>query len=170
MVWGTLLKFGKAAVKPIMDRAYRKPRFADAELTELRAQLSKLLETLKQSSVSAQLATRGSPNEQKPQDESAKAIEASTLVGQELACLLDTMALAHDIPPSLIEARRRYREVVADEANLDVVDREERVLRCEEIETATADLHREIEAYAFKRWGIGLKLKAGRIANRKLPE
>ena len=170
MAWGELLKLGRSIFKPAVDFFYRRGRFADSELNGLRDQAEKLLDHLIQSGVSAQLAVRGSPNEQRAQDESFKAIECSTRVGQQLAGLLNSQSIAAVVPPGLQEARRRYREVVADEANLDIIDVQERTLRCEEIENATADLQREIEVYVFARWGIGLRMKAGRMQDRKLPK
>jgi len=115
------------------------------------------------------MAVRGSSNEPKAQDAHLAAIRISTEVGQEFANLFDVEAIAHNIPAGLVQARRRYREAVTDERNIELLDSVERELQCAEIESAAASFHREISAYALKNWGTGLGAKAGRQRGRRFP-
>jgi hypothetical protein len=142
---------------------------ADGELEQQRKNLEALRALIVASSVSAQAATRGSPNHPDAAKDQEQAVRAATEVGQSFAILFPSTDVAPQ-PYSLVAARHRYREVVGDESNLDIIDPHERGLRCADIEAACADLCCEIERAAFKQLGIGLGRKSGRVKGRHIPE
>ena len=168
--FGWCSKAGQNLVGPLTQIGLAPRRHAETELVELRKQLQDMLNAIETSSTEAQAAVRGSPNEPNASDAQQNAINGSTLVGQKFASLIYNGELAANVPASLIEARRRYREVVADEENVDIVDPKQRPLRCAEIEAACAAFHVGVTDYAFAKWGLGLGRRAGKVAGRRLPK
>lgn len=156
------------AFGPLAQFLLRGRKLADGEIADLKAQLITILEKATASSVEAQTAIRGSPNEESARDAAMAAIRLSTEVGQDLACLFDL----HSIVPQnarLQSARIRYRELISDEFNLDITEPAQRLLRCADVESATAELHAAVRDVAFAKWGIGVGSKAGRLNGRRLP-
>lgn len=162
---GAGLKF----VSPLYNWAVRKPRLADAELEDLRKQINTLLSHITQSSVEAQTAVRGSPNDPKTHESIEKAIRLATQVGQELATLTAMRSITDRPPVVLVEARTRYRAVVAEEGNGEFVELAQREVLCNSIEEVCEALSREIANYVFATWGIGVGHRAGGIRGRRLP-
>ncbi|WP_231732157.1 hypothetical protein, partial [Caulobacter sp. CCH9-E1] len=158
------------AWKPVAAVFTRGGRAADAELTEFRKELKELLEAINLSSLEAQTAVRGSPNEPAARAAYEAAVRHSTSVGQQFACLFDVGGVSPQVPAQLLQARRRYRMTVTDEANLDLTDPKERELQCAEIESSCADFHGAIRDFALKNWGVGLGAKTGRQRGRNFPD
>lgn len=154
---------------PLLNLLFRSRRLADQELGEFRKELQSLLGLMQSSSVEAQTAVRGSPNEPATQDAHSKAIREATEVGQQFACLFDVTSIAHTVPANLIAARQAYREAVTDETNVELIDPELRAAQCSRIEEACAEFHRLISGYALTTWGTGVGAKSGRQKGRKFP-
>lgn len=148
---------------------FRGQKLADGEIAELAKQLNALLSNSTEASVQAQLATRGSPNDEGPQKALVEAIRLSTTACQEFSCLFDGESIAPQ-NARVLAARIRFRELVTDEGNLDLMDQQQRLLRCADIEAATAEFHAAVRDESFKRWGIGLGNKAGKLRGRALPK
>lgn len=148
----------------------RRHKLADAELTALLTQTQALLGKINQSSVEAQVAVRGSPNEEHVQEAVRAAIRLSTEAGQEFASLFRITAMVPEVPASVMAARHRYRELVSDETNADIIDQEQRGLRCAAIEAAAADFNHAICDEVYKKWGVGIGRQSGKLQGRRLPK
>lgn len=125
--------------------------------------LLEFISDTRHASVQSQIVVRASSNEPHAQEALREAIRVATQACQALAFLTDLHTFIPDVPPALIDARHRFRELVTEEGNLDIVNPADRQDRCEAIEIATATLQREMRDFAYKRWGIGLGSKAGRL-------
>ncbi|MFC3078207.1 hypothetical protein ACFODL_08935 [Phenylobacterium terrae] len=145
-------------------------KLADAELAALQAQTQSILNKINQSSVEAQVAVRGSPNEAHVQEAVRTAIRLSTEAGQEFASLFHLTAMTPEVSAATVAARLRYREMVADETNADILDGEQRELRCAGIEAAAAEFNQAVCDEVYKKWGVGIGSRSGRLKGRKLPK
>lgn len=149
---------------------FRRRKIADEELAELRKSLAALLALIDDASVEAQMAVRGSPNEEPAQKSYAEAVRKATAAGQTFASLCGLHAISHNLPARLIDARHRFREVITDEMNLDLVDPVQRAQQCTSIEAAAAHFHQGVRDYAFSAWGLGIAGKSGRLKGRRSPK
>ncbi len=140
----------------------RRRRFKEEEIREFRGKLQEFVTDTRNASVQAQIVVGASPNEQYAQDALREAVRLATGACQDLAYLCDLHSISPNLPYTLTEARFRFRELVTDEGNLDIVDPDDRKGRGEAIEIATSALQREMRDFALREWGIGLGNKAGR--------
>jgi hypothetical protein len=134
---------------------FRKREVANEELRELRGKVESLLTLINEASVEAQMAVRGSPNEESAQTAHADAVRKATAAGQIFASLCGIHNLSPQVSPILVEHRHRFREVVTDDLNLDLVDPIQRNLQCASIEAGAAAFHQGVSDHAFKTWAIG---------------
>lgn len=142
---------------------------ADAELADLRRQLSDVLKEIDCASAKAQIAVQGSSNDPDTLSAHREAVEIATRCCQNVASIFRF----HDVgcsSPELRAARREFREAVTEEDNPSVMDRNLRTSRCEAIERATAVFHAEVTDEAFRRWGQGVGSKSGKLEGRKVPK
>lgn len=160
---------GAAAGKVVPEAAkefFRRRKLADDEIADLRKQLLELDQAIADASVEAQLAVRGSPNDPNTQVAHEKAVRKATVAGQQFANLCGPHNLANGLPVRLLAARNRFRDSTTEDHNLDLIDGDERQLRCADIEAATAEFHQCLRDYAHRELGVGFGAKSGRIRGR----
>lgn len=157
-----------AAAKVRAILVARPTRLADTELQKLSERLNALLDLIEVSSSKAQVAVLGSSNEPAALAANEAAVETSILVGQKTASLFELTTIG-GASASLFETRLRYREAVANDENIGLAGKAERDARCAEIEAACEAFHSEICTQAWRRHGVGVGRRAGRLKGRKLP-
>lgn len=140
----------------------------DDELVALRVQLTSVLEVIAESSVAAQMAVNRSPNELEATASHASAVELSTRASQQVTDLFEIHTVG-GVQADLLRARLAYREAVTDEDNPSIADPQVRAIQCTRIEKRCNEFHSIIRDQAFKRWGVGVGAKAGKMRGRRDP-